>query len=553
LFGILWTDDLKLYYNNLRYYLNLYKEGWYKQMETAQKTAKTVLMVLIINVLSRALALIAGSMITAYYGATAETSAYAFAIKVTEIVTTIIGTALTTAVIPMFIDFMENKDMNRSYRFINNTISLTVITGLIIIAAGLIVSPLLAGFSNEDNYEFTVYAVRVMMPAIIFISLFYIFSGVLQARGNFFMPAMVSLPSSLINITYLLLLSRYFGTKGLVVSSLTGFAMQALILVPSLRKVGFRYTWTFDLKDPDIMRIFKLTGPVFIGVFAYQINVLINILIAMSYNSEKYIVLSNMQNLGIQIVFTLTYAITSVMYPRLSTYAANKNMDEFKQSLSTVLKTGILLFLPITVGFILLSFPIVDIIYGYGEFNSGDVLLGAGIYSLYAIGVIGVSYKEIIDRAFYALKNTKIPAYNGVLIMVVNITLSFILVRFMGLKGIALAYSIAMLTGGAVLIYLIRREIGKFQLSDIFVVALKSAAACVIMGIAVNGAGRLLQHFDIFSGKTGRLIEMLVQVFIGVLVYGFCLLLFRVKEFTNTMKSITIPGFKMRDGSEKSK
>jgi len=513
-------------------------------MKAVQKTARTVFMVLIINVLSRGLALVANSMITAYYGATGETSAYAFALKVTEIVTTIIGTALTTAVIPIFIELLENEGRNRANNFINNIISLTVVIGLILVLAGVAVSPLLAMFAEAENRDFTVYSIRVMLPAIIFTSLFFIFSGVLQANGNFFMPAMVSLPSSLINITYLILFSGLFGTRGLVAATLLGFAMQALFLVLPMRKTGFHFGWSFHVKDPDIMRIFKLIGPVFIGVFAHQINVLVNVMIAMSSNSEKYVVLSNMQNLGIQVVFTLTFAVTSVMYPKLSAYAANHNIAEFKRSLSTVLKSGILLFLPITVGYILLSFSIVDIIYGYGEFTAQDVLLGSDIFSLYAVGVLGVSFKEIIDRAFYALKNTKIPAYNGLFIMFINITLSFIFAKYWGLRGVALAYSVAMLTGGGVLMYFIRKEVGQFRLSDILAVALKSMIACVVMGIVVVGTGRFIQGYGFISGKTGRLAGMMVQVLMGVLSYGFCLFLLRVQEFREILKSFIAPLFR---------
>lgn len=509
-------------------------------MGVAQKTARTVLIVLIINILSRALALIASSMITAFYGATAQTSAYSFSIVITNTITTVIGTALTTAVIPIFIELLEGQNKDRAYKFINDTISLTVLVGLILTLIGILIAPVIASGVREDSYEFAIYSIRVMLPAIIFISLFFVFSGVLQSRGRFYMPAMVSIPSSLVNMVYILTMSKLFGIRGLVVATLTGFALQALILIPSMVQTGFRFRISCDYRNPDVIRIFKLTGPVLIGVCAYQINLLTNSSIAFSYNSEKYVVLNYMQNLGIQVILTLIYAITSVMYPKLSTYAANNDITGFKNSFFIVIKVIILLLLPITVGFVLLSTPIVDMIYGYKEFKTEDVLLGSEIFSLYAVGIIGIGFKEIIDRAFYSLKNTKIPAYNGVLIMIVNIGLSFGLVQYLGLKGIALAYSIAALVGGITLIYLIRKKIGKIDTQSLVITLIKTVAACVMMGIAVIVTGEYLQNTGVTLTKWGSLIALLIQVAIGILVYSLSLLVLRVKEFSDIIKNVLL-------------
>ena len=61
---------------------------------------------------------------------------------------------------------------------------------------------------------------------------------------------------------------------------------------------------------------------------------------------------------------------------------------------------------------------------------------------MYSIGILGVGLKEILDRAFYAAKNTALPAVNGFIIMAVNVTLSLILTKFIGPYGIPLALSL---------------------------------------------------------------------------------------------------------------
>ncbi len=499
-----------------------------------QNGVKTVSLVVIINVVARALALLAGIMVTSFYGATVQTSAYSYALTLTNIITTIIGTALTTSVVPIYTDIRESHGMGRAARFVNNTISLTILVGGILVVLGILTAPLTAYFAKDGDYQFAVYSIRVMMPAIVFISLSYIFSGVLQAHNHFYVAAMISLPSSLVNVGYMLLFSRFFGVWGLTVAALLGFFVQAVFLLVPLKRMGFGLKVSCQWRNEDIKRIFVMTAPVIIGVCAYQINLLTNSAIAMAYDAEKYIILNNMQNLGVQIVMTLVLAVASVAYPKMSLLVAQKNREGFYAYFTTAVNSLVLLLLPISVGFAVLSPQIVDMVYGYGEFGSADVQLGAGIFALYGVSVLGIGLKEIVDRAFYADRNTKTSAYNGVLIMVVNILLSLLFVRFGGFYGIALAYSIAALAGGFSILFLFKKHHKEFSLKPVGGSIVKSLIGCAIMGAVLI----LLQLIPMPAGKLFTLVKLGVSVAAGVLSYAAALMVLRVPEFYNVVMPV---------------
>ncbi len=499
-----------------------------------QNGVKTVSLVVVINVVARALALLAGIMVTSFYGATVQTSAYSYALTLTNIITTIIGTALTTSVVPIYTDIRESHGMGRAARFVNNTISLTILVGGILVVLGILTAPLTAYFAKEGDYQFAVYSIRVMMPAIVFISLSYIFSGVLQAHNHFYVAAMISLPSSLVNVGYMLLFSRFFGVWGLTVAALLGFFVQAVFLLVPLKRMGFGLKVSCQWRNEDVKRIFVMTAPVIIGVCAYQINLLTNSAIAMAYDAEKYIILNNMQNLGVQIVMTLVLAVASVAYPKMSLLVAQKNRDGFYAYFTTAVNSLVLLLLPISVGFAVLSPQIVDMVYGYGEFGSADVLLGAGIFALYGISVLGIGLKEIVDRAFYADRNTKTSAYNGVLIMVVNILLSLLLVRIGGFYGIALAYSIAALAGGFSILLLFKKHHKAFSLKPVGRSIIKGLIGCAVMGAVLLA----LQFIPLPAGKWFTLIKLGVSVAAGVLSYAAALMAMHVPEFYNVVMPV---------------
>lgn len=490
------------------------------------KIAGTAMIVLIINVLSRALALVANSFITSKIGVNDMTSAYSYALTLTNIITTIIGTTLTTSVIPIYTDLRENTDLKRANSFINNTISLTVVVSAVLIVIGGLLAPLIARLSGNVDTTFSIFAIRVLLCSIVFISLYYVFSGLLQANDKFYLVAMVSLPSSIVSIIYLLWGADKFGTHGLTFATVFGFFLQAAILVPALGSTEFKFRISFDYKNEDMYKIFKVVAPVIVGVCAYQINMLTNGSIAFSYDSERYIVLNNAQNLGIQVVMTIVLAIVSVIYPKLSENAAKGDMKLFSDNLTGTLNAMILLLVPVSFVYYIFAPEIMDLIYGYGKFTEEYIKLGASVFAMYSFSIIGIGFKEVIDRAFYALKNTKTSAYNGVLIMIVNILLSIVLVKYFGLPGIAIAYSAAALIGGINILILFKIKNKSLSLKPVVITLIKAIIGCIVMSIAVY----FIRIIDFGEGKINLILKLGVSAIVGIITYGAMLLIMRTKE-----------------------
>ena len=149
----------------------------------------------------------------------------------------------------------------------------------------------------------------------------------------------------------------------------------------------------------------------------------------------------------------------------------------------------------------------------------------AGILAfMYSIGIIGVGSKEILDRAFYAIKDTKTPAVNGFVIMAVNIVLSLAFIKYIGAYGIPLAYSIASITGLCVLLFLLRRKIGAFA-KGLGTSLVKSVISGAVMYIAVIAVRNALSNAVVSDGVAERLLRLGIPCIVGVIVYGIMLLI----------------------------
>ena len=507
--------------------------------------------VMLIMIMSRVLSLVSTQFYMSRFGVgDVKINIYSYAVSLPNIIFNCFGTALSTVVIPIYTDYISNNCRENAKRFADNIITVATVFSAVLVLIGIAMSPLLPSLTDFDTTSeirsFCTKALMIMMPAMLFYGLNYIFQGMLQSEGVYGWPAFVSVPSSVVIILYVLLLSDRFGVTGLLVTTLIGLALQVLILVPPLIKKGYRYKPSFSLRDPDIIRAGKMTLPVLLGASSYQLNMFFNINMIANFDGMVTL-LTFVQNLILNMVLAFVYSITAVLYPKLTELVSTNRMDEYRKTLGNVLNSVILLLVPITFGLLCMRTELLDLITKWGKIDSADVEKASILIAMYSIGIIGIGLKEILDRAFYSLKETRVSAVNGFIIMVINIVLSLILVRSMKAYGIPLAYSIASLSGSVILLSLLRKRVGNYLQSTLSVF-LKSLAASAIMSASVLGTSRFVSQF-FGDSLASRLMKLFVPVFIGVLIYAIMLLILRVEAVKSVASKFASKFFRTKKES----
>jgi putative peptidoglycan lipid II flippase len=508
-----------------------------------KSVAKSIGIVTILMLFSRFLSLISSSFYAAKFGRTIDMEIYSYSLQVPLIIFTSLGTALATVVIPIFSGHITKGENQRAYRFADKIITIAVVITLAFSALCILITPLITYLTPKfrtQDYGLTVFALRVMFPIMIFYALNYIFQGILQSFGKFNMPALVTIPSSLIVIIYSLFLSSHFGVRGLIVATFIGLTTQALILIPPIYKTEYRYKPSLIFKDQDIITAAKLIPPVLLGTSAYSINMLFNNVFCSRFEDNTVFMMNWVQNLVLYAILAFVYSVTAVIFPRLSMYAAQNNMAEFKSSLIKILGSISYILIPCTAGFIAVRYQLIELLIKWGKINQNDVNFAAVLMSLYCIGIIGFGVKEVLDRAFYSLKDTKRPAINGVIMMIINISLSLILARFIGVFGIPLAYSISSLSGALILVFLVRRKIGDLGLRSLGINVVKVIGASVIMFILVAGSGMLLENISFGLFLVDRSIKLFIPVSLGAGSYFLMTYFMKVEESKEMLNKVML-------------
>lgn len=479
--------------------------------------------VMVIMIASRLLSLFSSQIYMSVFGTDSiYINIYSYAINIPNIIFTSIGTALSTVVIPIYVGHKAVGEQSKAKSFADNIISVSMLLTLILVIIGICISPVLVeftGFAKESaSKSYAVKALMTVMPVMFFYALNYIFQGMLQSNGRFKLPAFVSVPSSLVVICYVVFLSDRFGVTGLLYATIIGLSLQAFILIPPLCKDGYKYRPCIRLKDPDIISAAKMSLPVLFGVGAYQLNMLFNSTMIARYDKSMVTILTFVQNITIQMVLAFVYSITAVIYPKLTESYAKGNVDEYKTSLGSILKNVTVILIPITFGFISVREPLLNLLVAWGKVSGESVDKAEIFLSLYAVGILGIGLKEILDRALYAIKNTSVSAVNGFVIMFANVSFSIVLMQFIGAYGIPLAYSLSSLLGIVNLLWQLKRKIGSYAPGLLTELA-KSIIAAFVMWFVVKFTMQGLNILFVADTFLMRIVKLAVPVGVGVVVY----------------------------------
>ena len=142
----------------------------------------------------------------------------------------------------------------------------------------------------------------------------------------------------------------------------------------------------------------------------------------------------------------------------------------------------------------------------------------------YSVGIVAVGIRDITSRAFYSLQDTKTPVKNAVIAVFINMICSIILVKVLGIGGLALSSSIASILGALLLILDLRKKIGNLGLKSSVLTFIKCSIASIIMGILV------INSYNIVLNFSTEIIALIISVFIGIFTYYIMNIILRVNE-----------------------
>jgi putative peptidoglycan lipid II flippase len=504
--------------------------------------AQAAVVVALGNVSSRILGLLRETVISHLFGATGLVSAFRVAsIVPTMVYDLLIGGMISAALVPVFSEYAAHEHRESLLRLASSLFALVALAFSAIVLLLEISSPTIAwalgGGFDESLLSETTTLTRLITPAVFFLALSGVSTGFLYANKRFIYPAFGASVFNLGIIAGALLLGERLGIASLSLGVLLGSILQLAIQLPGLRQVGIALS--IDLRHPALKRMGSLYLPVAVGLIVSQVGIAIDRNLA-SRTGEQSI--AWMQNATTLIQFPLglvAVAVSTAVLPSLSRLASSADMERFRKTLGMGLRVVTLLIVPAAVGLLLLSTPVIALVFEHGAFEPYDTLRTAQALRLYLIGLPFAAIDQMLIFAFYARKDTRTPVLVGILGVLVYLLVALALMVPLGMLGLVLANSVQLSTHALVMLCLSHRHFDGLRGQDLAMTAWKVLAASLLMGAVLLLIYPYLVGLATRWPTWGELLVVVVGGTVGVATYAIMIWILRVREVAYLRESIT--------------
>ena len=398
------------------------------------------------------------------------------------------GGALNTVLVPQIVRAIKNDaDGGEAYTNRIMTAFMLIIGAVAIVAT--VAAPLVSAIytSSEwrepalaSQYQSLIALTYLTLPQIFFYGAFFLLGQVLNARDKFGPMMWAPIANNVISIAVLSIYLVVWGNDGdhgaafttpqvllLGLGSTAGIAVQTLVLLPFVKKVGFKLRPRFDLKGTGLGKTFSLTKWTMGFVAINQIALVVVNRLATSATAggqgAGVAVYSNAHLMWILPHSLITVSLATAMLPNASRLAAAGDKSAVAQEFTKTVRLALIAIVPATAAFLALAGPIAGFLFGHGS-STGDAIWVAWALMAFAVGLIPFTIQFVCLRTFYAMEDTRTPFFLQVLIAGLNIGLAFLLVWWVNsdqwvASALALAYSLAYLVGVFVSWQVLRRRL----------------------------------------------------------------------------------------------
>ena len=473
---------------------------------------------------SRILGLVREQVFAAFFGTGLASAAFNVAFRIPNLLRDLFAEgALSAAFVTTFTQTLNLKGEKEAWRLanlVNNglIVVLSVLTLIGLLAAPQIVSALVGTNDLPGNaaeraqmIALAIKMTRILLPFLMMVSLAAVAMGVLNTKGYYAVPASASTMFNVGSIVGGLACAYFYAPAyithiasalwhqqpvqrdqvgavnaiiGMAVGTLIGGVLQWLIQVPSLRSVGYRWRWQVSFSDPGLRQVMRLMAPAIIGAAALQVNLVINTNFATSLGNEPVN--------WLQFAFRLIYlpigifgvAISTATLPITARAAALADLTEFRVALGKALRLTFVLTIPSAVGLVVLSRPIIALIYERGKFTAYDTEQTAQALSYYALGLVAYSAIRVLTPSFYALKETRVPMLASLVSIITNFIVGWSSVKVFGFghRGLALSVAMVAVVNSLLLFIFMYRRVGALDGAHLWLTFAKVLAASLVMG-----------------------------------------------------------------------
>jgi len=463
----------------------------------------------------------------------------------------LLGGVLTSVVIPLLVHAQErDPDNGEAYtqRLMSLATAALAAATLVAVLAAPMLTALYVGADSPKAHLTTVFA-WLLLPEIFFYGLGAMFGAILNTRNVYGAPAWAPVLNNLVVIATAVIFVALPGPAKLLPGTITnaqvlvlgvgttlGIIVQAVVLLPALRQVGFRWRWRLDVRGARLGEAGGLATWVLGYVAISQVGYVVVTRLAneVTTSGRGYAVFTNAS-----LLFQMPYGILGVslltaLMPRMSRAAARGDHVGVVSDLTLGSRLTALTLVPVTAAFTVLGPAIGIVIYAHGATTADEARQVGVVLGASAFGLVPFALTMLQLRVFYAVKDARTPTLINIGMVLAKIAISALVPTLLPdrhvVLGLAVATSLSYLVGVVLGEVLLRRRFGELGTRLVVQTTTRLLVLSVIGGVAAWAVQGLV-FSRLGHGLAGSAVAVLLGSIAGLVALAAVASRWHVEEF----------------------
>ncbi|MCE5329039.1 murein biosynthesis integral membrane protein MurJ [bacterium] len=500
-----------------------------------KKIFSATFLVIIATLLSKISGLARDQIMAGYFGISYQTDAFTWAYFIPNLFRVLFAESIIIAAfIPVYTSYLKKGEAGEIDDFVSSVTNIFILIFMVISVLVFIFSSpigILLSKISGNNMDISSFSLmnRIMIFSLVVMSISGLITSILNSHNKFTVPAIAPLVMNVISIIFVVLLAKNIGIVSMAIGVMIGSILEVIIQIPGLKSADLKYKFRIDFKNKAVREIFGMMVPIMLSLGAVQINNSVDNFFALNLGAGNTTALTFSWRVANLPLGVFSVAVITVLYPLISRQAADGNMKGLKESFSLGFREIGYIMVPASLGMIILSNPIIKILFERYQFTAADTAKVSNILIFHSTGLLFFGLLMILNRIFYSLKNVRTPLKVALASIGINFILDWVLIKFLDVSGVALSTSIVGVINVIVLLIILRKKIGYLSGRKIILSYAKITGASAVMCVVVYYLWKFLSVY--FSSGTFMLLLLLIIIIvIGSGVYVLLTYLFKMEE-----------------------
>jgi putative peptidoglycan lipid II flippase len=398
------------------------------------------------------------------FGTGDAVDAFLIAFLVPSLVVNVVAGSLTAAFTPTYIQVRETQGALAARRLfgsatVGSAVLVLGVTGLLLTLTPVALRYLGGGFSAE-KLVLTRSLFFLLLPIVLLNAVVTVWSAALNAEEQFASVALAPICVPLLSLCLVLVAGRTWGIYSLALGTVFGFLAQGGVLALALNRHGVPVLPRWGGVTPELRSVLFQYLPMVAGAVLTSSSWAIGQAMAAMLPPGSVASL----NYGNKVIAMITevgsMALATAVLPHFSLMVARRQWSVIRRTLRVYVRLIILATVPATLVLVLSSRAIVQVLFQRGAFTPKDTSLVATIQALYVLQVPFVMVGMLFVRLASSLQKNQILLVGAAITLPLNVVLNLILMRLLGVAGIALSTSLVYLTSCGYLTLSVNHTLG---------------------------------------------------------------------------------------------